>query len=247
MDMDFITGAHDRSGGAVNLGDWAWAHHTTDRTRAPVRLADADVFHIYNIALSYLFCPPRTFSLADIHVPPSHTHTTWADLLEPDATVTQHTAVMEGEYGVEAITAVRLRGGVREYLVHWRKHEGGGTTWEKEHRVKHTHCLERLMVHTPEGATNVTLSAHLRKRKHRDPSQGDEEGSAAGGIYTAVRLNIFKNLMHSNAPRAAMDTLYSVLMDALPVGNGRCGKRGPYHKTCVCCSMTRGCMWHNGW
>ena len=63
MDWEFLENKHKTNRSAINLGDWAWAYNTTDRARNPVNLASADVFHIYNLALSYMFHPPRTFSL----------------------------------------------------------------------------------------------------------------------------------------------------------------------------------------
>ena len=83
MDWSILRPDGGDSLGAVNLGDWAWAWHPTDRTRPPIPAASADVFHLYNISLSYNHCPPRPLSLLDVHHPPDPDHTTWADLLVP--------------------------------------------------------------------------------------------------------------------------------------------------------------------
>ena len=83
LDWSLLTDQYLHSRGAVNLGDWAWAFNPTDRTRPPVSVASADVFHIYNLRLSYLHSPPRTFDLERVHAPIKPDGTSWADLLDP--------------------------------------------------------------------------------------------------------------------------------------------------------------------
>jgi hypothetical protein len=66
VDFDFLRREHKHCQSAINLGDWAWAWNTTDRARAPVSIASADVFHIYGISLhvSYIFAPEHHHALS---------------------------------------------------------------------------------------------------------------------------------------------------------------------------------------
>ena len=132
VDLEFLRGEHKHCQSAINLGDWAWAWNTTDRARAPVSIASADVFHIYGISLSYIFAPPRTFLMQDVHAQANPNHTSWAHLLDVNPEGPTVTQTPTDEYGIAAITAVRKRGVERECLVHWHNYGRGQATWERE-------------------------------------------------------------------------------------------------------------------
>ena len=160
MDWEFLENKHKTNRSAINLGDWACAYNTTDRARNPVSLASADVFHIYNLALSYMFHPPRAFSLLDTYNSQTKhpEHTTWADLLDTEGNLTAQTKPEKGketeeppdqqenkEYTVENILAFRWcpKEG-REYYVQWKDYSGSWDTWQKENTIKHTEAFARF-------------------------------------------------------------------------------------------------------
>ena len=121
VDIDFLcnNGRDAINNGAINLGDWAWDFNFTDRVREPIPVASADVFHIYNMLLSYMFMPPRTFALTDMHSPRSEEHTSWAFLLRVETEECGDVDLSEDEDVIEAITAARMGDEEREYSVHW--------------------------------------------------------------------------------------------------------------------------------
>ena len=54
-----------------------------------------------------------------------------------------------------------------------------------------------------------------------------------------VRRNIFVGVRAAGMIRSTEDKVYSILADALPIGNGRCQKRGERHAVCDACLARR--------
>ena len=260
MDWEFLENKHKTNRSAINLGDWAWAYNTTDRARNPVSLASADVFHIYNLALSYMFHPPRTFSLLDTYNSQTKhpEHTTWADLLDTEGNLTAQTKPEKGkemeeppdqqenkEYTVENILAFRWcpKEG-REYYVQWKDYSGSWDTWQKENTIKHTEAFARFTLHTPQmidGVSHFRSESEWKKAiKKKEPNPGDEDGEPIGSNAAATRIGIFRGIKGSKAHKMSLDNLYSVLHDSEPIGNPQCNREGPYKETCITCSITRG-------
>ena len=133
---------------ATDLSRFVWQHGSTDRRRPSVGVHMADTHSLYDLRMSRLFVPLRTFEL---NAAPSPEHTVWIDVLKGDERVVSRTELS------------RRRG-----LVFGAQH----------------------------------LTGH---------------------------------------DRVAKDLGYSVLSDAWPVGNGRCGKRGgPTHTLCDVCYRVLG-------
>ena len=85
VDWQFFTTPTSACRGAVNLGDWEWQMHATDRARPPVAVASADVHHIYWQQLSTYSHP----CAPDLNAVPHNDvreHTTWVDLLSHNGT-----------------------------------------------------------------------------------------------------------------------------------------------------------------
>ena len=76
VDEVFLRSTTGQNTGGVNLGNWGWHYAVTDRVRAPMAVANADVHHIYFMLLSHLFCPPRTFDLNRTQTKDGREHTT---------------------------------------------------------------------------------------------------------------------------------------------------------------------------
>lgn len=76
VDVNFLRDEQAPNKGAVNPGDWAWHYGVTDRTRKPVKVSTADVFHLYSLMLSHLHTPPRTFDPSAVHDEDAAEHTT---------------------------------------------------------------------------------------------------------------------------------------------------------------------------
>ena len=269
VDLEFLRGEHKHCQSAINLGDWAWAWNTTDRARAPVSIASADVFHIYGISLSYIFAPPRTFLMQDVHAQANPNHTSWAHLLDVNPEGPTVTQTPTDEYGIAAITAVRKRGVERECLVHWHNYGRGQATWERERTVEGTESFQRLIHATPQmikGRTSARSVAEWKNLQRNSAANAEDDSgeplgymdandanaTRVGTLPGAIRLEIFRNLCQTNAPKGIMDDLYSVLLDAEPVGNARCRREwdstskrgGPLHRTCVTCAMANGILWN---
>ena len=139
------------SSAATDLSRFAWQYGGTDRERPTVSCHVADAHSLYDLRISRLFTPLRTFELDGA---PSLEHTVWTDLLL---------------------------------------------------------C---------EGETRETVS--ISERAHR-----------RGRIFSAQHM--------TGHDRSAKDLGYSVLTDAWPVGNGRCGKKGQAtHMLCDTCYCAYG-------
>ena len=54
-----------------------------------------------------------------------------------------------------------------------------------------------------------------------------------------VRRDIFVVVRAAGMIRSTEDKVYSILADALPIGNGRCQKRGERHAVCDACLARR--------
>ena len=92
---------------------------------ATVAIAHADVHHIYNLMLSRLFQPVRTFDLDATTSDNSRQHTSWRDLL-PE----------EGPYDVQEILDHKgTIQGKTEYLVRWQHYTDYWDSWEPEENV----------------------------------------------------------------------------------------------------------------
>ena len=139
------------SGAATDLSRFAWQYGTTDRERPNVSCHMADAHTLYDLRISRLFTPLRTFELdAD----PSLDHTVWTDLL-------------------------------------------------------------------------------LCRDESRETVSRTERAQRRGRLFSAQHM--------TGHDRAAKDLGYSVLADAWPVGNGRCGKKGQTtHMLCDVCYCAYG-------
>ena len=139
------------SSAATDLSRFAWRYGRTDRERPTISCHVADTHALYDLRVSRLFTPLRTFELGAL---PSLDHTVWTDLL-----------LFEGE-----------------------------------------------------------IQANVSKR---------EMAQRRGRVFGAQHL--------TGHDRAAKDLGYSVLADAWPVGNSRCGKKGqPTHMLCDMCFRAYG-------
>ena len=70
---------------ATDLSHFAVQYGQTDRDRQSVGLHVSDAHHLYDLKVSYLFTPLRTFDLGSAVDPSDLTHTTWRDLLGAEA------------------------------------------------------------------------------------------------------------------------------------------------------------------
>ena len=234
LDWDVLECRHGHSNSAANLGDWAWSFHTTDRARPPVSLASADVFHIYNLRLSYLHYPPRTFDLEHVHEQPNMSGTTWVDLLSP----TTADATRSTDDKVSRILAARARpDGTAEYLVRWYGCSTRDDTWVTRRQVARTAAFDRFCHRSHTSHVDASVARQWLRKKDNNPS--DDSGTPQPDIARTIRLGIFRNLRRSDARRTATDSLYSVLLDAEPIGNGRC-RRKLLPTTCSICRLLRG-------
>ena len=172
IDWNLLDNQRTQSSGAVNPGDWAWAFNPTDRARPPISVASADVFHIYNLRLSYLHSPPRTFDLEQVHTPTAADSTSWANLLDPTLADTDtHT-----EHIVSRILDARTcTDNSTEYLVRWYGHSADSDTWVSSRTVKDTNAFERFC-HTERPGNNDAGAARQWLRK-RDSNPSDDSGS----------------------------------------------------------------------
>ena len=172
LDWNLLDNQRTQSSGAVNPGDWAWAFNPTDRARPSISVASADVFHIYNLRLSYLHSPPRTFDLEQVHAPTAADSTSWANLHDPTLADTGiHT-----EHIVSRILDARTcTNNSIEYLVRWYGHSADSDTWVSSRTVKDTNAFERFC-HTERPGNNDAGAARQWLRK-RDSNPSDDSGS----------------------------------------------------------------------
>ena len=123
----------------------------TDRVRPAVSVASADVHHIYNLMLSRLFKPVRTFDLdarPESNPDVSREHTWWGDLLE-------ESGGQNGEFEIDAIVDSRVNAanGKWEYLVRWRHYSDEWDSWESlnEKNTKHAAALAAYWAAAPQA------------------------------------------------------------------------------------------------
>ena len=107
------------------------------------------------------------------------------------------------------------------------------STWEREGSIKHTKAYRK----------------YIAQRKGDEEQEGDKERRAkvikdtsTRVMSTAERLRIkvFGKANKHNINRVTLDICYSIWNDAMPIGNGRCRKKGPLHTKCTSCVFMTG-------
>ena len=213
-------------GGGVNLSHWAWAYGLTDREREPRGAANTDVFHIYELLLSYLFVPPRTFDCSRDHERDTDAlGVGWTHLLAP------HGGWADKEYDIERIVAWRDSGTGGEYLVRWAGYGAHMDTWEPQEEIEATDAFRRY---------DYSPVADVRSPETRACNGRMSATHGLSRWECATRADIFAQRSRWQAHRGTMDMHYSVLTDAEPLGNDRCRKVGPSWRTCNWCLFFRG-------
>ena len=92
--------------------------------------------------------------------------------------------------------------------------------------------------HTTWGDLLDETERERAERQSSEALEGEDESTVDGdgegeqpSTRTSMRMmfNICNGLQHEDVARGVVDDVYSVLTDALPVGNGRCCKKGESH------------------
>ena len=235
VDTAFLLGTSQRNRGAVNLGDWHWHYAATDRVREPISMANADVHHIYEMLLADLFTPMRTMNpeghTGSERRPDGRDHTHWGDILSlPDTE--------DGGYEILAVRGERRRSdGQTECLVQWNGYGGEWDDWVPRAEVEGTRALA---VFEEDAATETGGG-----RNAGTPLQSAVGRRGQGCVNTTndisrMRYGIFATLLDANLDKLTQNSMYSILADAEPIGNQRCGKRGARHMKCDLCLLILG-------
>ena len=191
---------------AVDPSRWAYQFGDTTRTRPAVPLPKLAVKQLYALQLSRLFRPMRTFDEA--RAPEDLlAHTSWIDLLDETSHERQlRSTEVEDEFVVERIIRSRcdVDGSDLEYLVKWEGYD------KREDRSW-----------VPRGELlNTDALAAFETRQQTDSTVEEEEEPTASP-ERRMMYRIFNGLQHEAIPRSVTDSVYSILADAEPIGNGR--------------------------
>ena len=213
---------------ACDPSRWAVQFGVTTRERAPIRVPNLAVKHLYNLMLSRLYRPMRTL---DPKREPENReeHTTWIDLLEE--TEREEEQRMDGpeELEIDKIVARRPKGKGFEYRVRWQGHDDPKSdTWEPWRKIEESEAAKEFM---------STIET------------GESSGAAEwidGGETTAYQrderrmmYSMFDSIQDRTIPSLTADIAYSVLTDAMAVGKGRCAKKSKTTGICDWCWHVR--------
>ena len=212
----------------IDPGRWAVQYGETTRVRRAVPLTKLAVKHLYYLQLSRLFHLMRTFDPARVPLD-WRRHTTWVDLMQ-ETEAERHARDKslddsEREYEVQRIVTHRpsRRGNGVEYLVEWCGYGEEERSWEPEGDIWGTQAVAEYETWWDTGG--------------RAEGQLEE---AVSQTELKMAYRIFSGLQHQDVPRGTADRVYSVLADALPVGEGRCVKTAGRRGVCDICSWLRG-------
>ena len=204
--------------GSCNPAHWWWCGTMTDRSSRPVLLADINTHIVYFMHLSRLFQPMRTLQTGAEAMRGARVgHTTWVDLLMPEA-------VAQREFAVSRVVADRMAGDVRLFRVRWEGFDSSWDTEEREDTLQHVAALSRYL---EEGPAVVGDASH---------DAGDTGATAGLNMLCKVRGRMLANRVGHGVQKLTAHKWDSVLADAEPLGMGRCRKEGPLKGICTACA-----------
>ena len=103
-----------------------------------------------------------------------------------------------------------------------------------------------VLLDEPQGTAAGVDARTADTRAGRDDAQEkrDSTTNGADGRHAGARISpqeqrrgaIFAGLREDAIDRVTRDVVYDILMDARPVGNGRCQKAAPVHIVCAACA-----------
>ena len=148
-------------------------------------------------------------------------HTSWVDLLDETAHERElRLKESDDEYTIERIIRRRWNstGTAYEYLVKWEWYDDkDDRTWVPHPELVATDALAAFAAHAQIGGIN------------------EEDEEPAAKAERRMMYRIFNGLQNDAVPRNTTDSVFSVLADAEPIGNGRCFKTGPTKGICDLC------------
>ena len=157
---------------------------------------------------------------------PSQDHTSWVDLISNKLREEQYTML----YITDEIENDRSWWGKRSklYRIRWEGYDGTWDTWEPEDQLKGTQLLKEY------------LEAKADDNNPNNKDLPEVTNTTPAKWFTKARLALMNHRISHGINKVTANKWESIWADALPIGNGRCNKKGEDHATCLACLLLTG-------